>query len=251
MKTIIQIGSAVGLALTLGGCGTLYKLDVAAYSTTGESPGNTYVILSADPDMSINSPEFELHANQLERALGSKGFQRVPGDELDKAALGIYVSANISDPSKVFHTVSRPVYDPGANEDLGSAAKSLGEGNRRSSQAGGSEGFENKLPPAPKERLEGIEENSFATTVYTKQLNLVAVDLQRYLNDIRSLGRSEASPIEVWSVDIESTGQPSDLAAVIPIMIAAAQPYIADETGDVIRVKLTETDQRVSRIKGE
>lgn len=249
MKTITQIGSAVGLALTLGACGTLYKLDVAAYRSSGDDVGNTYVILSADPTMTVNSPEFELAAGQLERALETKGFQRLSGDELTDAALGIYVSTNMSDPSKVYHQIRTPVYRAATTETLGSADRD--NGGSSPTPAGGPNGYPNALPTqAPTENFEGYKTASFAKTVYTKQLNLIAVDLQRYLKDIESLGRSKASPIEVWSVDIESTGQPSNMSDAIPIMIAAAQPYIAAETGEVVRVNLSETDRRVGKIKG-
>lgn len=248
MKAITRIGTAVGLALTLSACGTLYKLDVAAYSKSGESVGNTYVILSADQKLTIGSPEFEVHANQLERALSAKGFQRVSGDDLAEAALGIYLSTSISDPSKIFHYSTTPVYSPSSTENMESA-------NKDSSSTGKTKtvtnGMFNTLPGRQTETLDGYQKTGFATTVYTKQLNLIAVDLQRYLRDIQSRGRSDASPIEVWSVDIQCTGQPSSLSEVVPVMIAAAEPYIADDTGDVVRVRLSETDKRVSRIKGE
>ena len=243
MKAITRIGTAAGLALTLSACGTLYKLDVAAYSNSGESLGNTYVVLSADADLTVGSPEFEVHANQLERALSAKGFQRVSGDNLAEAALGIYLSTSISDPSKVFRYSTAPVYSQSDTEDMESA-------NKDSSTTGSTKPV---LPGigGPAEILDGYQRTGFATTVYTKQMNLIAVDLQRYLQDIQSRGRSDASPIEVWSVDIQCTGQPSSLSEVIPVMIAAAEPYIADDTGDVVRVRLSETDKRVSRIKGE
>jgi hypothetical protein len=248
MKTITQIGSAVGLTLTLSACGTLYKMDVAAYSSTSDSLGNTYVILSADPKFTIGSPEFELHADQLERALDAKGFQRVSGDNLAEAALGIYLSTSISDPSKVFRYSAAPVYSESSTESMESANKDSSSTGRTKMVTNG---MFDTLPGAPTETLDGYQQNGFATTVYTKQMNLIAVDLQRYLQDIQSRGRSDASPIEVWSVDIQCTGQPSSLSEVIPVMIAAAEPYIADETGDVVRVRLSETDKRVSRIKGE
>lgn len=245
MRTISKLGFIGTVAFTMSACSTLYKVDVTAFSQSGEPVGDTYVVLSADPDMDVTSPEFEMHAKQLERAMSRKGFTRVSGDELDKAALGVYVSADISDPSKRYHKVETPIYDSGVSEDLGSAAKNPTDGKGGVSGPGG----ENKLPPAPLENWEGVSSSGFATTVYTKQLNLVAIDLQRYLKDIKDLGREQASPIEVWSVDVETTGQPDDLSATIPILIAAAEPYIASETGEVVRVNLSETDKRVQSIR--
>lgn len=245
MKKITQFGGAIGIALSLSACGTLYKMDVAAYSSTDNDLGNTYVILSADPKMDVKSPEFELHAAQLERALEPKGFERVPEDKVQDAALGIYVSTNISDPSKRFHQVTTPVYNPGAGE-LGNTR---GQNTDANAQTGRPQGTPDFPPPEP-DVIEGLETKGFGTTVYTKRLKLRAVDLQRFLQDIKTKGRENAAPIEVWSVDIESTGQPNDLSEVIPIMIAAAQPYMADETDEIVRVSLSETDKRVAAIKG-
>ncbi len=91
------------------------------------------------------------------------------------------------------------------------------------------------VTPTP-EILAGFEETGFATTVYTKHMNLIAVDLQKYIRDIATVGRTKAVPKEIWSIDIETTGQPGDLSEAFPVMIAAAQPYLADSTEDFVQV---------------
>ena len=107
-------------------------------------------------------------------------------------------------------------------------------------------------PPAPvPDALVGYEQSGFATTVFTKHLSIIAVDLQKYLQEIAEVGRSVAVPREIWSIDVETTGTPSELTEVVPVMIAAASPYLGDSTGDTVRVQLSESDKRVRSIKGK
>ena len=64
-------------------------------------------------------------------------------------------------------------------------------------------------------------------------------------------GQEEAVPFEVWSIDVETTGSPGDLNEVVPVMVAAAEPYITERTDDVVRVKLNGTSKRISAIKDD
>lgn len=248
MHSRIQIGVAAGLALGLSACGTLYTLDVTAYNNPNVELGKSYVILSGNPDVGVNSPEFLEYASQVERALAPKGYRRVGEKALTEAALGIYVAVDMGDPSKRYHSVSTAVYE----QPFGDGSQDIDRSSGGS--AGGSGGGQSAQPSVPaaveaSEFLTGYEETGFATTVYTKHLNLVAVDLQKYIRDINSVGRADAVPKEIWSVDVETTGQPDDLHEVFPVMIAAAQPYLADSTRDVVQVKISESDKRVNAIK--
>lgn len=248
MKSLPLAGSVACIALAISGCGTLYKLDVTAYNNPNVEVGTSYVILSGNPDIPVSSPEFIEYASQVERALEPKGFRRIEDGDLSKAALGIYVSMAVSDPAKRYHTVQRGLYEsPYADE---SAATVRGSGQSGGGNDGSGGASQAKMPttPAP-EMLAGVAENSFATTVFTKHLNLVAIDLQAYIKEIADVGREQAVPVEVWSVDIETTGQPSDLKEVFPVMVAASQPYLGDSTDDVVHTKLSATDKRVQQIK--
>jgi hypothetical protein len=239
---------AVGLtctAIVLSGCGTLYNLQVTAHNSPNIDPGKSYVILSGNPELRVASPEFIEYANQVERALDSKGYHRVADGDLAAAALGVYVSAAISDPARRYNEVSTGMYETPYGDETGSQGRSGG-----SSSGGGGTSGQQSAPTAPApELLSGIKNSSFATTVYTKHLNLVAVDLQKYISEINSVGREDAVPVEVWSVDVETTGQPSDLSEVFPVLVAASQPYLGDKTEDVVILKMSGSDKRVTQIK--
>ncbi len=240
MNSMIRICGVACLALNLSACGTLYKLDVYAINDPSQDLGKTYVILSASPELGVNSPEFMAYANQVEKVLQPKGYVRSEGTDLSSVALGVYLSANISDPSKKYYKVKTVVYENSSNDD--------NEPNSRRSSSP-------TKPPKPLEPTQDINpdvaESGFATTVFTKHLNLVAFDLQKYLQDIAAKGQEEAVPFEVWSIDVETTGSPGDLNEVVPVMVAAAEPYITERTDDVVRVKLNGTSKRISAIKDD
>jgi hypothetical protein len=245
MQTFIRIGSMASLTVLLFGCGTLYKLDVTAYSNPNPELDRTYVILSGSSDLNVNSPEFEVYANQVERTIEPKGYRRLPGEDISSASLGLYLTIAVGDPGKRYHKVSQGVYERPIGEEVAGLVNSA-------DSPGGPGGNSGSVVSTPRpEQLTGYDQKSFATTVYTKHLNLVAVDLRQYIADIKAYGRSAAIPKEIWSIDIETTGKPSDLNEVLPVMLAAAQPYVENSTDEVVRVKIGGTDKRITAIRGD
>ncbi len=248
MQSFIRVSSIVGIALVSAGCGTLYKLDVASYSNPNPELGNTYVILSGNPELPVSSPEFEEFAAQVERTIEPKGYRRVSDDEISTAALGVYLSVAIGDAAKRYHKVTTGVYEqPEGQEVTGVVSSKSGSGGGNAGQTGSVSVVRTDRP----EQLTGYEQKTFATTVYTKHMNLVAIDLQQYIKDIEEVGRNQAVPKEIWSIDVETTGKPSDLSEVVPVMLAASQPFVASPTQDVVHIKMNGTDRRIGAIKGK
>lgn len=249
MHSGIRLGVAAGVAIGLSGCGTLYTLDVTAFNNPNHDLSKTYVILSGNPDINVNSPEFQAYADQVERALSPKGYQRLTEDEVSSAALGVYVSVDMGDASKRFHKVSTAVYETPYSENSLDVLRS--SGNAPAGGGGGGQQGQQATPIKSPERevLTGYEQAGFATTVYTKHLNLVAIDLQKYIRDIASVGRSDAVPTEIWSINVETTGQPKNLDEVVPVMVAAGQPYVGASTDDVVTIKMSGSDKRINSIK--
>lgn len=244
MNSVIRICGVACLALHVSACGTLYKLDVFATNDPQQDPGETYVILSGSSELDVNSPEFGQYAAQVEKVLETKGYQRVTGDDLSEVDLGVYLSVNISDPAKKFHTVNTGIYESTTYTEDSPGTRSGGGASRQNPQ----QVTPQAAHPSP-ELLAGYSEAGFATTVFTKRLRLVAINLQEYLKDIAVNGKEEALPAEVWSIEVETTGQPADLNEVVPVMVVAAEPYITGSTDDVVNVKLSETDKRIAAIK--
>ena len=105
------------------------------------------------------------------------------------------------------------------------------------------------------QRLEGLTRHAstHAAGVVIGTRPLIETGIIRRLGGetfVWRVGREDAVPREIWSIDIETTGKPSDLAEVVPVMLAAAQPYVGESTDDVVQVRMNGTDRRIDRIKG-
>jgi len=242
MNSLPRICGVACLVLNLSACGTLYTLDVYAVNDPTKDLDKTYVLLPANAELAISSPEFQAYAGQVEKVLASKGYERTDGEDLSAVALGVYLAANISDPSKKYHSIQ-------TQTQLSSSIDERSPSELRPTMSDGSKGAM-ALPRQTEDSVDGVAESGFATTVFTKHLSLIAFDLQQFLQDIKTDGRESAVPAEVWSVDVETTGSSADLMEVVPVMVAAAEPYITERTDDVVRVKLDGTNRRISEIKG-
>ena len=161
----------------------------------------------------------------------------------------MYMYVEISDPAKRYHQVNNAVMETGYDTTTTRESQTVGNNQGGGSQGQGGSQTRSVEPPRP-DMLIGYETQQFATTVYAKHLRIRAVNLHRYAKDIEQFGRDKAVPQEIWSVEVETTGRPSDLGEVVPVMIAAAQPYIVVSTNDNVRVRLGETDSRIRAIKG-
>lgn len=75
----------------------------------------------------------------------------------------------------------------------------------------------------------------------------MAVDLRRYIEDIARLGHAETIPKEVWSIYVESTGTPSDMDEVLPVLLTATQAYIGKSTDSPVRSSINGTDKQIKR----
>ena len=77
---------------------------------------------------------------------------------------------------------------------------------------------------------------------YPRYITLAAVDLPIY--------RQREQVAFVWKTTITSSGSSSDLRRVFPVMVAAAEASVASNTGQQVKVVLTESDKRVKVVKG-
>ena len=247
-----RVGLVAFMSVFLSGCGTLYKLDVIAAADSSKSFAKTYVLLPGSAELDIESAEFANYAAIIERSLEPMGYVRQDVDQLSSAALGIYVSAGIGDAAKRVHTVTQPIVEAPYPENSQSAVRSSGSG----SGSGGAGQSNNPQPPPvtipTREVLTGYQRTGFATTVYTKYLSLAAIDLPSYAEEVARVGRESAGvPATIWSIDIETTGQPSDLNEVLPVMLAGGQAYIGKATNGHVQLKISGTDKRVRALQSD
>jgi len=71
---------------------------------------------------------------------------------------------------------------------------------------------------------------------------LDAVDLEEY--------RRSEKVVQIWKTTVTSRGTSGDLRRVLPVLVAAAKPYIGINTGKQVGVTLREEEKAVLEIKG-
>lgn len=75
----------------------------------------------------------------------------------------------------------------------------------------------------------------------TRWMNLTAIDM--------SVFRKTKKVSEVWTVDVASTGDSDDLRYIMPMMLAACEPYIGRQTEAQIYIEMSPNDERIERIR--
>ncbi len=86
-----------------------------------------------------------------------------------------------------------------------------------------------------------VEESYYPVTTYEKHLRMES-------SDIRQLAEKKRAT-QIWRVDIRYSDENSDLKKYLPIMAAAAIPYIGEKTDGLVEIVIKENDSAVSFIK--
>ncbi len=82
-----------------------------------------------------------------------------------------------------------------------------------------------------------------SATTYFRYFTLDALDLAEY--------KVTKGIVPLWKMTVTSTGSSNDLRLVMPVLVAASQPYLATNTERKVRVELHFDDPEVLIIKGE
>jgi hypothetical protein len=87
----------------------------------------------------------------------------------------------------------------------------------------------------------GYQTGTVTHTVYGRWMRIEAVDYAEFIRT-KTIKR-------IWETKITSVGSSGDLRQLIPIMIAAAESNLGQNTGKTVDVVLTESDERVEKLR--
>ena len=196
------VTSTLAGILVLAGCATNYMVEVDALKSSNvEEPYESFHIVSADPEIDREVPQFEAVSKYLKAALSGKGMYEAPDGET--ADLIIEVSFGIGDPEIEFEEISVP--------------------------ADGYPGMYVLTEVVP-------------ITIYGKFLRISARD-NKEIDQLESLE-------EVWHLYISARDKSSDLEKYLPLLVAAGQDFMGQETKGQVRVKIKDESDAVVFIKG-
>lgn len=219
--------------LLLAGCavGPRYDVTVSAISD-GQNSGETYALLPSDPDISPTSLQFREFAGYVERALAIKGY--TPAENPEQADLAIFISYGIGDPRQHRYSYSMPV--------MGQTGVSSSSTYGTINTFGNTATYSGTTTYTPTYGVVGYQQYSGTKTTYFRHLSLTAFDLRHY--------NMTGEPLQIWRTTVGSRGIVNDLRRVFPILVAASLPYIGVDTGQNIRMVISERSPEVLKIKG-
>ncbi len=83
---------------------------------------------------------------------------------------------------------------------------------------------------------------------YNRTENITVYQKRFAMTAFQAGGDIENLP-QLWSVVVTNVSTSNDLRGYLPMLAAAAAPYIATDTGSQVTVRLTEDDERVQLIR--
>ncbi len=232
MRIHANILTALLLAAGLTACGT-QTVKVSIDSTVGEQqvPGKRYVWLSGMAETSPADLHFREFSRYFQTILQQHGYRKSTDG---KAPIAIYFSYGVSPGRTTQYTTTTPIYDWVGGDTIVYTETSKDEKGETTSTT-------RTITTPIRQRLIGMSVGTGQYTVFTRFVTLTAKRYRR--------GKKPGEMPTLWQTRITSTGPSSDLRALMPVMAAAAAPYIAADTGEVRVVKIKRDDPRVKAFK--
>ncbi len=205
------------------------RVQVDAINDPAAIPAlRTYTLVSGSPDIDASTLQFRSHAALVRGALERKGYIEVPANE--DPALRIALSYGIGQPVSRTVTYSTPIYAELGGGRVQTVTKNTDASGKTSTTT------RTIVVPSRYERV-GNDITTSTYTYYPKYLILSA----------RIADQLDGSTPEVWSASASLQSLSSDTRDDIPRLLTALEPYLGENTGRVVTVKLVERDGQFVR----
>ncbi|MBK8163428.1 MAG: hypothetical protein IPK65_09865 [Gammaproteobacteria bacterium] len=224
--------------MVLSGCATVglqpqYHVEVDSLASSEAKEKHTYLLLPGNEGVEWEDLQFQEFAMYLMRALNSQGF--IATDKAEDADVAIVLSYGIGDPREHQYSYALPVW--------GKTGISSSHTYGTATSYGNSVNYSGTTTYTPTYGVTGYTTQIGSVTTYYRYALITGYDFKAF--------KDSNKQIQLWRTTITSTGSSGDLRQVFPILIGAAIPYLASNTGKKIPVRLYESDEVVRAIKGE
>ena len=216
MRTFLPVVLAATTIL-LFGCMTApsrYDIEMNGFARSDSGAADhRYLLLPSDSGVSLNDLEFTEYAGYVDHALGKAGYQKA--SEADDATEAIFLYCGIGNPQEHKYTFWLPDSDQTQSSSLTlpDNIPAYGTWGTRTSQDQGS----------------------------CRYISLSAVDLVKY--------KENQQVVELWRMEMISFGSSHDLRRVFPLMIAASERHLGQNTGRILDETVTDQDRDVVEIR--
>lgn len=215
------------------GCATVttFRVDIDSINSGSWENKRNVFLDSAMENVENNDLQFKEYISYIKRALISRGFTVV--DTPQQADMLILVRYGVSDPQEYSYTYSVPTW----GQTGYSSAKTSGNAY---STGYGQINYQEATTYQPSYGIIGSTTQQSSSVIYVNYLILTGFDV--------TIKTPNKSIPKSWKTNIFSTSENGDLRYAFPILVAAAQPYIGENTGHRITVELQENDKRILEI---
>jgi hypothetical protein len=222
--------------MLLGGCASTLQVHVNAIADTSLTPPTKrYVLINANKDGNEDDLFFREFSAYFVEILADKGYQQV--DSRDAADIEILFQYAVSDGRTGIHTFTHPIY-----EAIGGQTITFTETKTDSSGTTTTTKGSVHVPLQYQHVGTAVESHSY--TVFTS-----SVALEAYLVNGAKTADKGGAPKVLWKTVVSSTSESNDLRAIMPVLATAASPYLTDNSGAQISVKMKVDDPKVLATK--
>ena len=218
-------------ALLLAGCSSSIPVKVDSIVGSERLPGKSYRWFSGMKKVAPNDLYFREFSRYFRTALKQKGYRESGNEDAD---LAIYFSYGVSPGKTVRYTTSTPLYDWfGGDTIIYVETRNQGDGAT-------SRTARTITTPAYR-RMVGVDVNTRSYTLFT---SFAILEAKRYRPD------SPPEKMEtLWKTTVSVTSKSNDLRALMPVLAAAALPYLGVDTGAAKIVKIGKDDPVLKRLE--
>jgi hypothetical protein len=218
--------------LLLSSCTSYQYFKVDAISSGEPLGGTSFILVSGSPEIKEGELRFQHTASLVATALEGKGFHRAK--DLGSADQLIEITYRVGEPRETVEVRRHPetYWRPGFSYTVTVPVLN---------RAGLVVGYRDRLYHEPSRSYTHWEDRIETSTVFEKELKVSSFDNRR--------GASIQNPKQLWSLTISNTNASDDLRYYLPYMLAAALPYVGEDTGSQIAVRLDPEDPKVDFIR--
>lgn len=220
-------------AVFLGGCATPYTFKVDAINNPEIEGHLSFKMVSSNAAIDESDLQYKEVAEYVKTTLSAQGMYEAP--TVESADMIVDVAYGIGEPEIDFKTYTAPVYMvrggfyetrvvPVVDKDTGKVYMQT---------------LQIYVPPM--REVVDFEERVMPITTYEKYLRLTSRDNRE--------GNEDIGPAQVWSIYVKNKDESNDLRKYLPLLAAAAVPYVGANTGEQEEIKVKETDESVAFIK--
>ena len=204
-----------------------YNVKVSSIGESGDL--KKYFLVPGNKDTSIDDLQFKEFANYIHKALKKNGF--TPVNSLEIADIAIIFVYGIGEPKENQYSYSVPV--------LGQTGVSSSNTYGRLNSSGN---YSSNTYYTPSYGITGSTNHVDSYTTYKRFMYIDAIDMKKFITS------NKVFP--VWKTSVTSEGSSGDLRKVLPVMVVGAIPYLGKNSGNLIKIEISEDDRRILEIKG-